>query len=247
MLSKVKDCRGGHQRLSFFITVSPSHHSIYIGKLCLCLRSLPFVLAKAMLREADALASCMSALDPSATSALLKAPGAGLATAGVARKARPSIKALQPEKPPPFTPVPGVPPVLATVAATSAANAKPAEEDDEDAIRVPGVIPSKVLPLQSESSAGTVPRYSTALEKLLSARGERTTARLGFKGLGDSGAAEVCESQHRYIILILSCRFLPYFSALQNRDTIARDTKMWSGQYLSKVLSGKCVIRAPLQ
>jgi len=188
--------------------------------------ALPFVLVKAMLGEVDALASCMSALDPSATSALLKAPGAGLATAGGARKARPSIKALQPEKPPPFTPVPGVPPVAATaVAATSAANAKPAEEDDEDAIRVPGVIPSKVLPLQSESSAGTVPRYSTALEKLLSARGERITARLGFKGLGDSGAAEVCELQCRYIILILSSRFLPYFSALQNRDTVARDTK----------------------
>ena len=35
-------------------------------------------------------------------------------------------------------------------------------------------------------------RYSTAIQQLLEARGTRTTARLGFKGLGDAGAAEVC-------------------------------------------------------
>ena len=63
--------------------------------------------------------------------------------------------------------------------------------DGEDVVRVPGVIPSNVMPLQSDSSGGLVPRYSMALEKLLAARGERTTARFGFKGLGDAGATEL--------------------------------------------------------
>jgi hypothetical protein len=66
-----------------------------------------------------------------------------------------------------------------------------AQEEEDDGIKVPGIIPPNVLPLQSESAAGTVPRYSTAIERLLEARGERTTARLGFKGLGDAGATEV--------------------------------------------------------
>lgn len=65
------------------------------------------------------------------------------------------------------------------------------DEDEEDGVRVPGIIPPNVMPLQSESSVGTVPRYSTAIQRLLEARGERTTARLAFKGLGDAGAAEV--------------------------------------------------------
>ena len=64
-------------------------------------------------------------------------------------------------------------------------------QEEDDGIKVPGIIPPNVLPLQSESAAGTVPRYSTAIERLLEARGERTTARLGFKGLGDAGATEV--------------------------------------------------------
>ena len=65
------------------------------------------------------------------------------------------------------------------------------DEDAEDGVRVPGIIPPNVMSLQSESSVGTVPRYSTAIQRLLEARGERTTARLAFKGLGDAGAAEV--------------------------------------------------------
>jgi len=100
-------------------------------------------------------------------------------------KARPSIKALQPEQPPPFTAVPGVP------AALQPAETKHPQDEEETGVRVPGVIPPNVLPLQSESTAGLVPRYSIPLERLLAARGERTTARLAFKGLGDAGAAEL--------------------------------------------------------
>ena len=66
------------------------------------------------------LSAALTALEPSATAALLKAPGAsglGADTAGK-RKARPSIKALQPDKPPPFTPVPGVPAASSAAATT---------------------------------------------------------------------------------------------------------------------------------
>ena len=100
-------------------------------------------------------------------------------------KARPSIKALQPEQPPPFTAVPGVP------AEFQPAETKHPQDEEETGVRVPGVIPPNVLPLQSESTAGLVPRYSIPLERLLAARGERTTARLAFKGLGDAGAEEL--------------------------------------------------------
>ena len=64
--------------------------------------------------ENNVLSAALTALEPSATAALMKTPGSsGLAAdagsgaaAGKPRKARPSIKALQPDKPPPFTPVP---------------------------------------------------------------------------------------------------------------------------------------------
>ena len=73
------------------------------------------------------MASCLSAFDPAPTSTLMKIPGSS-ATASPAkpvaaggRKARPSIKALQEEKPPPFTPVPGVPLASSNTATTTAA------------------------------------------------------------------------------------------------------------------------------
>lgn len=149
--------------------------------------------------EDSVVASCLSAFDPAPTSTLMKIPGSS-ATASPAkpvaaggRKARPSIKALQEEKPPPFTPVPGVPLASSNTATTTAATrtADADQELEEDVVRVPGIIPPNVLPLQSESPSATVPRYSTAIAQLLEARGTRTTARLGFKGLGDAGATEL--------------------------------------------------------
>lgn len=143
-------------------------------------------------REESALASSLSALEPPATSKLLKAPGAlplaagAQASAGASgKKTRPSIRALKPDVPPPFTPVPGVPAGLATNGTPGAAS----DLEGDDVVRVPGVIPQNVLPLQSETA--TIPRYSAALERLLAARGERTTARLAFKSLGDAGATEL--------------------------------------------------------
>ena len=78
--------------------------------------------------ENNVLSAALTALEPSATAALMKTPGSsGLAAdagsgaaAGKPRKSRPSIKALQPDKPPPFTPVPGVP-----AASSAAATTKP--------------------------------------------------------------------------------------------------------------------------
>ena len=65
----------------------------------------------------------------------------------------------QPEVPPPFTPIPGIPATSTGHKYVSGANSvadKSADEDD--VVRVPGIIPPNVLPLQSESSFGTVPR-----------------------------------------------------------------------------------------
>lgn len=140
-------------------------------------------------REESALASSLSAMEPPATAKLLRAPGAGVPAPAPSsgKKTRPSIRALKPEAPPPFTPVPGVP--AAGAAGAGPARGAGADLDGDDVVRVPGVIPPNVLPLQSE--AATVPRYSGALERILAARGERTTARLAFKSLGDAGATEL--------------------------------------------------------
>lgn len=66
----------------------------------------------------------------------------------------------QPEVPPPFTPIPGIPATTSTghksVSGANSVADKSADEDD--VVRVPGIIPPNVLPLQSESSFGTVPR-----------------------------------------------------------------------------------------
>jgi hypothetical protein len=144
-------------------------------------------------REESALASSLSALEPAATAKLLKAPGAvqpaGRPAPSSGKKARPSIRALKPEAPPPFTPVPGVAAAGCAGAGSAAGSCSGADLDGDDVVRVPGVIPPDVLPLQSE--AATIPRYSGALQRLLAARGERTTARLAFKSLGDAGATEL--------------------------------------------------------
>ena len=152
--------------------------------------------------EESVLESSLSALEPPATSKLLKAPGAmplaaaSQAPAASGKKTRPSIRALKPEAPPPFTPVPGVPAAkegrTVMVTGGKAEDSTPGAAtylEGDDVVRVPGVIPPNVLPLQSETA--TVPRYSGALERLLAARGERTTARLAFKSLGDAGATEL--------------------------------------------------------
>ena len=75
--------------------------------------------------EDCALVSALKALDPAPTDLLLKSPGRSNMSAvgqprasGGARKVRPSIKALQPEVPPPFTPLPGAPAAV-QAAATS--------------------------------------------------------------------------------------------------------------------------------
>ena len=76
--------------------------------------------------ENNVLRAALAASEPSATASLLKTPGSSAsgvdaagAAAGKPRKARPSIKALQPDKPPPFTPVPGVSAAASSTAATT--------------------------------------------------------------------------------------------------------------------------------
>mmetsp|Transcript_27421 Transcript_27421/g.67679 ORF Transcript_27421/g.67679 Transcript_27421/m.67679 type:complete len:286 (+) Transcript_27421:25-882(+) len=111
-----------------------------------------------------------------------------------AKKERPSIRALGatlPDKPAPQAKPP--PPKPVQQQQQQQGNKDAGSEDDDDPVIVPGVIPSNVKPLESDAPGGLVPRYQSALDALLSARGEQRTAKLSFKELGDVGASKLSQ------------------------------------------------------